>query len=118
MMALYPSRSQNAAKALGNWEKKSQYLLAEHVKYESYVDSLQAAMTLRFKKRGEKALERALRSDAAHGVAKGKWKGRPHARTITEVDEPSPVIVEPSPTPGACHRRERALVDGGEESDA
>ena len=78
-------------------------------------------MTLRFKKRGEKALERALRSDAAQGVSKGKWKGRPHARTITEVDEPSPpspVIVEPSPVPTACHRRERALVDGGEDSDA
>jgi hypothetical protein len=78
-------------------------------------------MTLRFKKRGEKALERALRSDAVHGVSKGKWKGRPHARTITEVDEPSPVspvIVEPLPAPSACHRRERALVDGGEESDA
>lgn len=118
MMSLYPSRSQNASKALGNWEKKSQYLLAEHVKYESYVDSLQAAMTLRFKKRGEKALERALRSDATNGVPKGKWKGRPHARTITEVDEPSPVIVERSPTIGACHRRERALVGGGEESDA
>ncbi|KAI9463546.1 hypothetical protein BJY52DRAFT_1252141 [Lactarius psammicola] len=118
MMALYPSRSQSAAKALGNWEKKSQYLLAEHVKYESYVDSLQAAMTLRFKKRGEKALERALRSDAAHGASKGKWKGRPHARTITEVDEPSPVIIEPSPAQSARHRREMAQVDGGEESDA
>ena len=76
-------------------------------------------MTLRFKRRGEKALERALRSDAALGVAKGKWKGRPHARTITEVDEPSPVIVEPlpTPTPSARHRRERAQVDD-EESDA
>ncbi|KAI9442110.1 hypothetical protein H4582DRAFT_2072665 [Lactarius indigo] len=118
MMALYPSRSQNAAKALGNWEKKSQYLLAEHVKYESYVDSLQAAMTLRFKKRGEKALERALRSDAANGASKGKWKGRPHARTITEVEEPSPVIIEPTSAQSARHRRERAQVDGGEESDA
>lgn len=76
-------------------------------------------MTLRFKRRGEKALERALRSDAANGIAKSKWKGRPHARTITEVDEPSPVIVEPLPTPtlSARHRRERAQVDGGEESD-
>jgi PH/SEC7 domain-containing protein len=78
-------------------------------------------MTLRFKRRGEKALERALQSDAAHGgLAKGKWKGRPHARTITEVEEPSPVIVEPlpTPTPSARHRRERAQVDDGEESDA
>jgi hypothetical protein len=32
----------------------------EIVKYDSYVDSLRSAMTLRLKKRGEKALGRAL----------------------------------------------------------
>lgn len=41
-------------KAQSNWEKKSQYLLTEIVKYDSYIDSLQAAMSLRLKKRGEK----------------------------------------------------------------
>ena len=41
-------------KAQSNWEKKSQYLLTEIVKYESYIDSLQNAMNLRLKKRGEK----------------------------------------------------------------
>ncbi|KAI0066118.1 hypothetical protein BV25DRAFT_1835812 [Artomyces pyxidatus] len=99
MMALYPSRSANAGKALSNWEKKSQYLLTEIVKYESYIDSLQAAMTLRFKKRGEKALERALHGDAPDGdpySSKGKWKGRPDEETIHESDEMSP-----SPTMGA-----------------
>jgi len=79
MMSLYPSRSQSAAKALGNWERRSQYLLAEHVKYESYVDSLQAAMTLRFKKRGEKALERALRPDAAQASSKAKTQAQAQA---------------------------------------
>jgi hypothetical protein len=39
---------------MANWEEKSQYLLREIVKYELYIDSLQAAMTLRLKKRGEK----------------------------------------------------------------
>lgn len=43
-------------KAHSNWEKKSQYLLTEIVKYDSYIDSLQAAMSLRLKKRGEKGL--------------------------------------------------------------
>ncbi|KAI0035843.1 hypothetical protein K488DRAFT_82603 [Vararia minispora EC-137] len=61
MVALYAPRSANGAKALANWEKKSKWLLSEIVKYESYIDSLQAAMALRLKKRGEKALERALR---------------------------------------------------------
>ncbi|KAI0305683.1 hypothetical protein B0F90DRAFT_1815266 [Multifurca ochricompacta] len=120
MMALYPSRSQNAAKALSNWEKKSQYLLAEHVKYESYVDSLQAAMTLRFKRRGEKALEHALRSGVARGSSKGKRRGRPYAKTIIESEEPPPVVIEPPLAPNARHRREFAFaqVDADEESDA
>jgi len=41
-------------KAQSNWEEKSQYLLREIVKYDLYIDSLQAAMSLRLKKRGEK----------------------------------------------------------------
>ncbi|KAG6842087.1 hypothetical protein C0991_002741 [Blastosporella zonata] len=64
MTALYQPRTTNAVKALTNWEKKSQWLLTEIVKYESYIDSLQAAMSLRLKKRGEKALERALNGTA------------------------------------------------------
>ncbi|PFH45519.1 hypothetical protein AMATHDRAFT_184519 [Amanita thiersii Skay4041] len=60
MTSLYQPRSMNALKAQSNWEKKSQYLLTEIVKYDSYIDSLQHAMSLRLKKRGEKALERAL----------------------------------------------------------
>ncbi|KAJ7072343.1 hypothetical protein C8F01DRAFT_1103571 [Mycena amicta] len=54
MSALYQPRSANATKAQTNWEKKSQWLLTEIVKYDSYIDSLQMAMSLRLKKRGEK----------------------------------------------------------------
>jgi mRNA deadenylase 3'-5' endonuclease subunit Ccr4 len=54
MSKQYQPRSSNAVKAQSNWEKKSQYLLTEIVKYDSYIDSLQAAMSLRLKKRGEK----------------------------------------------------------------
>lgn len=60
MMELYTSKSPNAGKALLNWENKSKHLLSEIVKYQSYIDSLQHAMALRLKKRGERALERAL----------------------------------------------------------
>ncbi|TFY77133.1 hypothetical protein EWM64_g6879, partial [Hericium alpestre] len=118
MMALYPARSANASKALGNWEKKSQYLLTEIVKYESYIDSLQAAMSLRLKKRGEKALERALHgglSDDGLG-SKSKWKGRPEGETILEGDEPSPTgAAHPRSGSSQRHRREMAEVDGGGE---
>ncbi|KAH7335903.1 hypothetical protein B0J17DRAFT_719566 [Rhizoctonia solani] len=60
MMSLYIPRSANAIKASNNWERRSQYLLSEIVKYDSYVDSLRSAMSQRLKRRGEKALERAL----------------------------------------------------------
>ncbi|KAF7376130.1 Sec7-like domain belongs to guanine nucleotide exchange factors [Mycena sanguinolenta] len=86
MAALYQPRSSNAVKAQSNWEKKSQYLLTEIVKYDSYIDSLQAAMSLRLKKRGEKALERALNGHSAEDP-KAKWKG-PEEETIHEDDEP------------------------------
>lgn len=40
----FGSRSANAAKALGNWERKSSYLLREIVKFTTYVGSLAAAI--------------------------------------------------------------------------
>ncbi|KAJ3519836.1 hypothetical protein NMY22_g13017 [Coprinellus aureogranulatus] len=89
LMALYQPRSANAMKAHSNWEKKSQWLLTEIVKYDSYIDSLQAAMALRLKKRGEKALERALNGvnplDDRH--TKSKYTG-PDDETIDEEVEP------------------------------
>jgi hypothetical protein len=57
-------------------------------------------MTLRLKKRGEKALERALvvsSPDDDPTNVMSKWKGYPEEDTIPEGDEP------PS-TPGASHR--------------
>ncbi|KAF5385740.1 hypothetical protein D9615_002519 [Tricholomella constricta] len=117
MTALYQPRTANAMKAQSNWEKKSQWLLTEIVKYESYIDSLQAAMSLRLKKRGEKALERALSgtapSDTSSIAVKGKWKG-PEEETIREEAEPT------TPAPGQqfntqLHRRETA--EGGETDD-
>ena len=47
-----------------NWEARSQYLLTEIVKYEKYIESLQTAMKERLKRRGDKALERALHSSS------------------------------------------------------
>lgn len=96
----YQPRSNNAVKSQTNWEKKSQYLLTEIVKYDSYIDSLRAAMTLRLKRRGEKALEKALvvsspEDDSTNVMS--KWKGYPEEETIPEGDEP------PS-TPGAGAR--------------
>jgi PH/SEC7 domain-containing protein len=90
-------------------------LLAEHVKYELYVDSLQAAMTLRLKKRGEKALEHALRSDAAQGASKAKYKEGMIPKTINESDELLPSVVGSPTASSVRHRREFAQADA--ESD-
>ncbi|KAJ7270811.1 putative guanine nucleotide exchange factor [Mycena rebaudengoi] len=91
MAALYQPRTANAVKVQSNWEKKLQYLLTEIVKYDSYIESLQAAMSLRLKKRGEKGkwtLERALNGGEEDSpLSKGKWKG-PEEGTIKEHDEP------------------------------
>ncbi|KAG1869818.1 hypothetical protein C8R48DRAFT_791069 [Suillus tomentosus] len=109
MNALYTPRSTNGAKAQSNWEKKSQFLLTENVKYDSYVDSLQSAMNLRLKKRGEKALERALvvavPDDSDPATASGNWRGGYSEETIPEDDElPASRIPRMSP----FHRREMA----------
>ncbi|PCH43866.1 hypothetical protein WOLCODRAFT_138645 [Wolfiporia cocos MD-104 SS10] len=119
MMNLYQPRSSNASKAMGNWEKKSQYLLTEIVKYESYIDSLQMAMALRLKRRGEKALERALivasptdSEDPAEAAVKGRWKGQPEQETIEEGEEP-PVSAGIEASPVHVHRRELAEADSG-----
>ncbi|KAG6845394.1 hypothetical protein H0H87_009741 [Tephrocybe sp. NHM501043] len=116
MTALYQPRTTNSMKALSNWEKKSQWLLTEIVKYESYIDSLQAAMSLRLKKRGEKALERALNgtaTDTSSVILKGKWKG-PEGATIREEAEP----LTPGPSQQfdtQLHRRESAEDEGTED---
>lgn len=76
---------------MNNWEQKSQHLLSELVKYQSYVESLREGMSLRLKRRGERALERALRApddddnddddeDASHSPSAAKnSKGLPVA---------------------------------------
>ncbi|THH27852.1 hypothetical protein EUX98_g6347 [Antrodiella citrinella] len=121
MIKLYPSRSSNAAKAQSNWEKRSQYILTEIVKYESYIDSLQSAMSLRLKKRGEKALERALDDDVestdtnANANPTGKkWKGQIQQDTIEEGEEPPP-SAGLSVSPHHFHRRE--VAETNEDDD-
>lgn len=96
------------------------------MKYGTYIESLQAAMALRLKKRGEKALEHALRRQAAGDDdddeidafgpnSKGKWKGRPEEDTIMEGEEPPPssggMAGLDRAGSGMRHRRETAEAD-------
>jgi len=43
MLQAFSPRSANAAKAMANWERKSEYLLRESVKFRTYVESLRFA---------------------------------------------------------------------------
>ncbi|KAI6505638.1 hypothetical protein MCOR13_003995 [Pyricularia oryzae] len=43
MLLAFSPRSSNASKAMGNWQRKSEYLLRESVKYRTYVDALHEA---------------------------------------------------------------------------
>ncbi|WVR04320.1 hypothetical protein IAU60_001320 [Kwoniella sp. DSM 27419] len=68
MSRLYTPGSRNLVKAKENWKAKSHYIHTEIYKYETYVESLRNAISLRVKKQGEKKLERSLaRSISLHG---------------------------------------------------
>ena len=69
-------------------------------------------MSLRLKKRGEKALERALDVDVEPHTGK-KWKGQLHEDTIEEGEEPPP-SAGLSKSSHHHHRREVAEADEDE----
>lgn len=100
------------SKAQTNWEKRSKYLLTEIVKYETYVESLKTAMSLRLKKRGEKALEKALITASPHRA--DFTTGSTGRINDTHVGDDTIMEGEPltpGPAPEFKHRRERAQVE-------
>ncbi|GAA5975532.1 hypothetical protein JCM11641_004297 [Rhodosporidiobolus odoratus] len=62
MIRLYSNRATNGNKALANWERKSQHLLTESVKWTTYIDALTSAIRLRSLQRGKKEVEAMLES--------------------------------------------------------
>ncbi|KAG0145398.1 hypothetical protein CROQUDRAFT_93873 [Cronartium quercuum f. sp. fusiforme G11] len=61
MIDLYANRSPNLSKALVNWEKKSQYLLAEIIKYTTYIDALESGISAKNNKKGQKLVDSLLK---------------------------------------------------------
>ncbi|KAN0061964.1 hypothetical protein ACQY0O_005959 [Thecaphora frezii] len=61
MLQLYSPRGPNYTKALSNWERKSNHLLQELVKYQCYADSLKHSVKLRADRRGMKEVEGMMR---------------------------------------------------------
>ena len=104
-----------------NWENKSKHLLSEIVKYQSYIDSLQSAMALRLKKRGEKALERAL-VGADPDDEEPRWNGQHDDETVQDHGELSMKekresdLLTPTATMTQLHRRE--IAESGQRGDS
>ncbi|PUU79637.1 hypothetical protein B9Z19DRAFT_1100692 [Tuber borchii] len=58
MVLTFSPRHPNSSKAMGNWEKKSSYLLREIIKFRTYIECLSSATQLREKLRtGENGAE-------------------------------------------------------------
>ncbi|KAK5653504.1 hypothetical protein OQA88_8763 [Cercophora sp. LCS_1] len=65
MLLAFTPRGTNATKAMANWERKSEYLLREIVKFRTYVDSLQQAEQRRNEIYAEREEREAVRRAAA-----------------------------------------------------
>lgn len=61
----YGPGSKNGSKARANWLARDRYLRDELRRYETYIDVMKEAIALRFKKQGEKRLEKSLKRSAA-----------------------------------------------------
>lgn len=72
----YSPRHPNRAKALTNWQRKSDYLLREIVKFRTYIDSLHAAQTSRLDFEARRNPERAASSLAPSPSVSEKGEDR------------------------------------------
>ncbi len=57
MLSLYSPKGANYNKALANWERKSNHLLQELVKYQSYVEALKKSGDLKAERRAKREVE-------------------------------------------------------------
>uniref|UniRef100_V5E843 SEC7 domain-containing protein n=2 Tax=Kalmanozyma brasiliensis (strain GHG001) TaxID=1365824 RepID=V5E843_KALBG len=65
MLHLYSPKGTNHAKALANWERKSNWLLQELVKYTSYVESLRKSGEGRAERRAKREVDEMVREGDA-----------------------------------------------------
>ncbi|CEH12669.1 Guanine nucleotide exchange factor [Ceraceosorus bombacis] len=77
MRLLYSPKGNNHAKALQNWQTKSQWLLAELTKFQVYVESLRAAAKLRAEKSAARAVESMMKRADAVNQTRPEEEGGP-----------------------------------------
>ncbi|GAA5910054.1 PH and SEC7 domain-containing protein [Sporobolomyces salmoneus] len=100
MVKLYSSRSSNYAKAVANWERKSQHLLSEIVKWSTYIEALTSGVRLRSIQRGKKEVEAMLKSADLDDEAEEEEEDDDElARRLSPFDEaPSSSTTKLTPT--------------------
>ncbi|AEO67675.1 uncharacterized protein THITE_2144965 [Thermothielavioides terrestris NRRL 8126] len=73
MLGAFSPRSPNAARAMANWERKSEYLLREIVKFRTYVDALRHAEARRREiYRERETARRAARGEEVRDVGESE----------------------------------------------
>ncbi|KAF2768519.1 hypothetical protein EJ03DRAFT_117261 [Teratosphaeria nubilosa] len=90
----YSPRTNNYNKAMTNWQKKSEYLLREAVKFTKYTDSLTAAQTAKEEVYAKKAEQDASTVGSPTESLRMR-DGRdvtPRPRSLTRPDSPRPPI--------------------------
>ncbi len=65
MLHLYSPKGANYGKALANWERKSNWLLQELVKYQSYVEALKRSLEGKAERRAKREVEEMVREGDA-----------------------------------------------------
>lgn len=100
MSEQYSSRSSNYAKAVANWERKSQHLLSEIVKWSTYIEALTSGVRLRSIQRGKKEVEAMLKSADLDDEAEEEEEDDDElARRLSPFDEaPSSSTTKLTPT--------------------
>jgi protein-disulfide isomerase len=100
----FSPRHPNAARAMANWERKSQYLLREIVKFRTYIDTLTSAQVQKQKIYAEReALEQQewkAEEGAATELLGAEVDG---AKDASEATSSRPVTKQPSTSAFLLH---------------
>ncbi|KAF2851150.1 hypothetical protein T440DRAFT_69853 [Plenodomus tracheiphilus IPT5] len=87
LLIAFSPRHPNAARAMANWERKSQYLLREIVKFRTYIDTLTMAQTQKQKIYAEREAHEEELAKAEEAVDGTKATGEDGAKEAPNASE-------------------------------
>ncbi|KAI4634567.1 hypothetical protein J4E81_007274 [Alternaria sp. BMP 2799] len=96
LLIAFSPRHPNAQKAMANWERKSQYLLREIVKFRTYIDTLATAQAQKQKIYAEREAREQQELEEAEKEAEASAKNTEDDGAI-QASEPAPSKTLPNP---------------------